>query len=67
MKHDFDRVLKVSDLPGGVREACIERGMKDYQETTPRRAIGEWTAWELGSSSWGLTAYEYILEMTTTT
>ena len=61
----IDRILKVSEMPTGVREACVERGHSDDAEMTIREAMSEWAAWELGSRYWGYEAAEYIAAMAT--
>jgi hypothetical protein len=44
--------LKVKDMNGTLREACINRGYSLEDELTPWHAVEEWSAWELGDPSW---------------
>lgn len=44
--------LKVSDMNGQLRNACINRGHSMDDELTVWHAVEEWSAWELGDPSW---------------
>jgi hypothetical protein len=51
--------MKVSDLGPEFREDCIERGLRDSDEITPREAVKQWPAWGIGAPSWA----EQILDL----
>lgn len=56
-----DKLVKVDDLPGGLREACLDRGLREAELITPLQAVKEWSIWHLGDESWAesiITMYE---------
>lgn len=54
--------LRVADMPPALRNACLERGHSENDEMTPRVAVGEWAAWNLGDASWAATIIDLYAE-----
>lgn len=46
--------MRIKDLPEELRTICVEElGHDPEDETTPRKALGMWSQWEIGDSHWG--------------
>lgn len=59
----MSKLIAVKDMPFGVKDACVERGIALDHKMTPEDAIAEYTAWHLGDGGWGSTIYRHIKDM----